>query len=199
MVDLEREIVDGDSSIRVDGSVHSEAEDIFHRLIRVFDLKSSEERPLFFESFLEPEVRDFLCSGMDLLVIISVEFMVENPLGLFDFVDILPDTGSDQSILEPAIGSLNFTSGLGRKGMNHLYIAILENLLPLRGGLIGQKVVFSPEGVPSLHEAKDTVGVHIVGVREPMVEDHCLEGQDMGPTGLLFDQNGIKEEPAIII
>jgi hypothetical protein len=29
MVELQLEVVDGDSSIRVDGSVHSKAEDIF--------------------------------------------------------------------------------------------------------------------------------------------------------------------------
>jgi hypothetical protein len=56
MVDLELEIVDRDFSIRVNGSVHSEAEDIFDGFVRGFDLKSSEERAFFFESFLEPEI-----------------------------------------------------------------------------------------------------------------------------------------------
>jgi hypothetical protein len=44
MIDLELEVVDRDSSIRVTGSVHSEAEDIFDRLIRGFDCEFSEER-----------------------------------------------------------------------------------------------------------------------------------------------------------
>ena len=136
MVDLQWKVVDGDSSVRVAGSVHSKAEDIFDRLIREFDLKCSEERIFFFESFLEPEIGDFLCSGMDLLVIISVEFMVKNPLGLFDFGDILSDTGSDESILEPAIRSFNLASGLGRKGVGDLHIAVLQNLFPLRGSFI---------------------------------------------------------------
>ena len=136
MVDLKWEVVDGDSSVRVAGSVHSKAEDIFDRLIREFDLECSEERIFFFESFLEPEIGDFLCSGMDLLVIISVEFMVKNPLGLFDFGDILSDAGSDESILEPAIGAFNLASGLRGKGMNDLHIAVLENLFPLRSSFI---------------------------------------------------------------
>ena len=63
----------------------------------------------------------------------------------------------------------------------------------------GQKMVFSPEGVPSLDESEDAMGVDIVGVRESMVEDYRLEGQDMGPAGLCLDQNGIEHEPAIII
>ncbi len=54
MVDLELKVVDRDSSIRINGSVHSKAEDIFHRLIRGFDLKGSEERTFFSEGLLEP-------------------------------------------------------------------------------------------------------------------------------------------------
>ena len=187
MVDLQLEVVDRDSSIRVDGSVHSKAEDIFDRLIRGFDLKGSEERTFFSESLLEPEIGDFLGGGMDLLVIISVEFVVKNPLGLFDFGDILSDTGSDESVLEPTIRSFNLTSGLGRKGVNDLHVAILQDLFPLRGGLIGQEVVFIPEGVSSPDKSEDRVRIDIVGVRESISKDDGLEGQDMGPAGLCLD------------
>ena len=51
MVELELEIVDRDSSIRVDGSVHSKAKDIFDRLVREFDLKGSEERRFSLRAF----------------------------------------------------------------------------------------------------------------------------------------------------
>ena len=168
MVYLQWEVVDGDSSVRVNGSVHSKAEDIFHRLIRGFDLKCSEERTFFFESILEPEIRDFLGGGMDLLVVISVEFVVKNPLGLFDFADIFSDTGSDEVVLEPAIRSFNLASGLGRKGVNDLYIAVLENLFPLRGGFICEEVVLIPEGVSSSDKSEDRVGIDIIGERKPM-------------------------------
>jgi hypothetical protein len=48
MVYLKLEVVDRDSSVRINGSVHSEAEDILYGLIRGFDCKFSEERlPLF--------------------------------------------------------------------------------------------------------------------------------------------------------
>jgi hypothetical protein len=199
MVNLELEVVNRDSSIRVDGSVHSKAEDIFERLERGFDLKGSEERTSFFEGFLKPQIGDFLCGGMDLLVVISVEFMVKNPLGLFHFSDILSDTSSDESVLEPTIGSFNFASGLGRKGVNDLDVAILQNLLPLRGGLIGQEVVFIPEGVSSPDKSEDRVRIDIVGVRESILKDDGLEGQDMGPAGLGLKQDGIEHESAIII
>jgi hypothetical protein len=132
-------------------------------------------------------------------VIISVEFMVKNPLSLFNFGDLFSDTGSNESILKPSVGSFHFALGLRRKGIGDFDITILENLFPLRGSFIGKQMVFSPEGVPSLDESKDAMGVHIIGVRESMVEDHRLEGQDMGPARLLVNQNGIKKEAAIIV
>jgi hypothetical protein len=193
------EVVNRDSSIGIDGSVHSKAEDIFHRLVRGFDLKCSEERTFFFESFLEAKIGDFSCGGMDLLVIIAVEFMIKNPLGLVDFGDILSDTGSDEVVLEPTIRSFNLASGLRRKRVNDLYIAILQDLLPLRGGFICEKVVFIPEGVSSPDEAKDGMRIDIVGVRESITEDDRLEGLDMGPAGFFLDQNGVEHESAIII
>jgi hypothetical protein len=193
------EIVDRNSSIRVDSSIQSEAEDIFDRFIRGFDLKGSEERAFFSESLLEPEIGDLLSGGVDLPVVISVKFVGENPLGVFDFGDILSDTGSDETILEPTIRSFDFAPGLGRKGVNDLDIAVLENLFPLRGCLIRKEVVFIPERVPSPDEAKDGMRIDVVGVREPVTEDHGLESQDMGPTGLFLDQNGVEHESAIII
>jgi hypothetical protein len=148
---------------------------------------------------LESQIGDFLSGGVDLLVVISVEFVGKNPLGLFDFGDILPDTGSNESVLEPTIRSFNLAPGLGRKGVNDLHITILQDLFPLRDGLICEKVVFIPEGVSSPDEAKDGMRIHIVGVRESITEDDRLEGQDMGPAGLSLDQNGVEHESAMII
>ena len=94
---------------------------------------------------MESQKGDFLGRGVKLLVVIPIEFMIQNPLSLFDFFDLFSDTGADESILEPAIGSFHFSLGLRRKGIDDLYIAILKDLLPLRGGLIGEEVVFIPE------------------------------------------------------
>ena len=74
---------------------------------------------------------------MNLLVVISMEFLVQDHLGMVNISDIFSDTGSDQMVLEPAIGSLNFTSGLRREGMGDLDITVLQDLFPLRGGFIG--------------------------------------------------------------
>jgi len=83
--------------------------------------------------------------------------------------------------------------------VNNLNVAILQDLLPLRGGLVGQEVVFIPEGISSPDKSEDRVRIDIVGVREPISKNDSLEGQDMGPAGLCFEQNGIEHESAIII
>ena len=132
-------------------------------------------------------------------VVISMEFLVKDLLGVLDFGHVFADTGLDQPVLEPTIRSFDFASGLRGKGMGDLHIAILQDLFPLRGGLIGQKVVFIPEGVPSPDKSEDRMGIDIVGVRKAISEDDGLEGQDMGPAGLFFDQNGIEHESTIII
>jgi hypothetical protein len=43
VINLDLEVVNRDSSIRVNGSIHSETEDIFGRLERWSDFKFSEE------------------------------------------------------------------------------------------------------------------------------------------------------------
>jgi hypothetical protein len=136
---------------------------------------------------------------VDLLVIIAMEFKVQNPLSLFDLGDILPDAGSDESVLKPTIRSFDLTSGLGRQRVNDLHVAILQDLFPLRGGFVGQEVVFIPEGVSSPDKSEDRVRIDIVGVRESISKDDGLEGQDVGPTGFCLEQNSIEHESAIII
>jgi hypothetical protein len=48
MVDFQLGVVGRDSPVRINGSVHSEAEDILYRLIRGFDCEFSEERLILF-------------------------------------------------------------------------------------------------------------------------------------------------------
>ena len=125
---------------------------------------------------MESPIGDFLGRGVKLLVVISVEFKIKNPLSLFDLFDVFSDTGADESVLEPTIGSFHFALGLRRKGIGDLHIAILKDLLPLRGGLIGEEMVFIPEGVSSPDKSEDRVRIDIVGVRKPISKDDGLEG-----------------------
>jgi len=136
---------------------------------------------------LKAEIGDLLSGGVNLVMVISSEFLVENLLCLLDLGDIFSDTGADESVLEPTIGSFDFASGLGRKGVNNLHVAILQDLFPLRDGLVSQEVVFIPEGVSSSDKSEDRVRIDIIGVRESISENDGLEGQDMGPAGLCLD------------
>ena len=87
------------------------------------------------------------------MMVISSEFLVQDPLSLSDLGDILSDTGSDESILEPAIRSFNLAFGLGRKGVGDLHIAVLQNLFPLRGSFIlayRRQAFFLGSGCPEM-------------------------------------------------
>jgi hypothetical protein len=125
---------------------------------------------------LESQIWNFLGCGVKLLVVIPVELKIKNPLSLFDLFDVFSDTGTDESVLKPTIGSFHFALGLRRKGISDLHIAILKDLLPLRGGLIGEEMVFIPEGVSSADKSKDGVRIDIIGVRKPIPKDDCLQG-----------------------
>jgi hypothetical protein len=140
---------------------------------------------------LEAEKGDFLGGGMDLAVVISKEFLVEEPLGLLDLGDLFADTGSDQAVLKPAIRPFNFPPGLRRKRVDYLHVAIFQNLLPLGSRLIGQQVMLIPEGVSAPDKAEDGVGIDVIGVGESMPEDNGLQGPDMGPAGLFSIHNDL--------
>jgi hypothetical protein len=148
---------------------------------------------------LKAKIRNLLGGGVNLSVVVAVDFLPKDLLGGFDVGDIFSDTGSDEPVLEPAIRAFHFPFGLWRQGIGDFYIAILKDLFPLRCGLIGQEVVLSPERLPSLDKSKDGMGVYVVTVREAVLKDNGLEGQDMSPGGFLFDQSGIKDQPAIVI
>ena len=57
----------------------------------------------------------------------------------------------------------------------------------------------SPDRLSSLDKSKDGMRVDVIGIRKPIAQDGSLEGQDMGPAGLFFDQGCVENETAIII
>ncbi len=137
-MDFELQVVNRDPSVRVYGSIHSETEDIFSGLKGRFDCKFSKERLFLFQSLLKTEVRDLLSGGVNLAVVISIEFLVQDPLGLLDLGHFFADAGSDQPVLKPAIRPFDFASGLRGKGVDNLHIAVCQDLFPLGRGFIRQ-------------------------------------------------------------
>jgi len=148
---------------------------------------------------LETEIGDFLSGRVDLAVVVSMDFLAKNVLGRFNIGDIFSDTGSNQMVLEPTVRPFDLAFSLGRKSVSDFDVAVLQDLFPLRGGLIGQKVVFSPDGVSSLDKSEDGMRIDIVGEREAIAKDDGLESLDVSPTGFFLDQGSIKEEPTMII
>jgi len=148
---------------------------------------------------LKTEIRNLLSGGVNLAVVVSMDFLAKNLLGGLNIGDIFSDTGSDQMVLEPTVRPFDLTFRLGRKSVDDFDVAVLQDLFPLRGGLIGQKVVFSPEGISSLDKTEDGMRIDIVGEREAIAKDDGLESLDVSPTGFFLDQGSIKEEPTMII
>jgi hypothetical protein len=49
------------------------------------------------------------------MAIISLEFLIKDPLGLPHIGDIFSDTGSDESVPEPGKGLIDFAPACGRQ------------------------------------------------------------------------------------
>ena len=167
-MDFEWHMIDRDSSASIYGAIHSETEDIFYGLVRRSDFEFSKKRPLLLQRSLETKIRDLLSGGVNLAIIITMNFLVKDFLGMLDFGHIFSDTGSNQVVLEPTIGSFDLAFGLRREGMDDLDIALLQHLFPLGSRLIGLKVVLIPERVSSPDKAKDRVGIDIISERKSM-------------------------------
>jgi hypothetical protein len=103
-----------------------------------------------------------------------MEFLIKDSLGVLNIGHIFADAGSDQPVLEPTVRPFNIASGLRGKGMSDFHIAVLKDLLPLRGCLIGEEVVFIPEGISSPDKSEDRVRIDIVGVRKAISKDDGL-------------------------
>ncbi len=136
---------------------------------------------------------------MNLAVVIPMDFLPKDLLGWFDGGDIFSDAGSNQMVLKPTVRSFDLSFRLGRKGIGNLYIAVLQDLFPLRGDFIGQEMVFPPEGVSSLDESEDGMRIDIIGERQSVSKDHGLKSLNVSPRGLFLHQGGIKDEAAMII
>jgi hypothetical protein len=152
------------------------------------DSELSKQRPLLLQGSLKAEIRNLLSGRVNLAVVVSMDFLPENLLGRFNIRDIFSDTGSNQVVLEPTVRSFDLAFSLGRKSVCDFDVTVLQHLFPLRGGLIGQEVVFSPEGVSSLDKSEDGMRIDIVGEGEAIAKDEGLESLDVSPAGLFLDQ-----------
>jgi hypothetical protein len=113
-VDLELQGVEGDSAVSIGGSLEAQAKDILDGLMGRFDAEGPEKGLVAPKGLLKTEGRDFQGGGVDLAVVITMDFMMEDGLGLADIRDVIAHAGAVQMIfLKPAIRALDFSFGLG--------------------------------------------------------------------------------------
>ena len=136
---------------------------------------------------------------MPLTEVVALNFLTEEGPGLADIGDIVADTGADQMVLEPLIGALDLALGLGREGVDDLHVAVVEDLLPLRVHLIGDFKMVLPSGIAAADEAKDGMGVDVVGQRQAVFQEDRLKGEDMSPRGFGFNEFRVKDEARKIV
>jgi hypothetical protein len=118
---------------------------------------------------------------------------------MMDRLDVLPGTCSDQSVLEPAIRTFDFPFSLRRESIDKLDPAFLKHLFPLGINIIGDEIVFPPDGVPALDETENGVAIGVIGVRRPMAQNHVFQGKDMIPASLSLDKLAVQKEPAVVV
>jgi len=113
----------------------------------------------------EADVGDFTCRGVELMVVIAMDFVSEDRANFFQGGEFFIDTGPNDPILEPAIGSFDLTFGLGREGEGDIDAQKPHHLSPRGIDVIGLEDVFTPEAISSLDKTKDSEGIDIVAQR----------------------------------
>jgi len=198
-VDLQLQVVNRDFAVSVRGAFKTETEEIFGRFKRRRDFEFPEEALFFFEGLLKSKKGNLSGRGVDSFVIVLADFVFEDLAGLVNGGDILPDTGPDQMILKPAVGSFHFAFSLRRKGINDFDAAVLEDLSPLGIDFVRQLVVPVMELVSAADKTKDRMGIHVIRVRIPVPEHQGLQGLDVGPDPFFSQEGGIEKVAAVII
>ena len=199
LVDAQFEVMERYFSVGTGNAFQSQAKDVFGREERRFDGELSEERFALFKGVFQPEIGNLLGGGMNLVIVVALYFLFKDFFGWSNFIDILPDTGSDQMILQPTVRAFNFPFGLRRKSIRDSDGAIFQNLFPLRVYVISKGVVVPVCGVPTFDIAEDGMGIDIIGEGRAVLEKEFFQGYDMRPGCFLVDQAGIEDEAAVII
>lgn len=158
------QVVERDFSIRVNDSLDHQAKDIFSGLEGGRDHELSKEGHFFLQGSLEAQGGDLSGGTMDLVVVIAVDFEAEDLAGLGDRLGIFSGAGSDEPILEPAIGPFDLAFGLRGERIARLDVTVAKDPFPLGVDIIGGQIMFSPDGIPALDETENGVAVGVIGI-----------------------------------
>ena len=158
----DRGVVKVDPAIGVHSSYLAKAKDVFRGSIRRRDSEGAEETLAGSEGSLEADLRDLACSRMNPLMVVSIDFLTQDRTDLIESDELFPGGCSDDVILEPAVGTLDFSLGLGREGINDVDAEEGHGLFPLGVDIVGFKDGFIPEAVAVTDKPEDTQGIDIV-------------------------------------
>ena len=195
----ELQVIERDSAISIYGALDAEAEEVFGRLEGRRQCEGPEERLLGPERSLEAQIRDFAGRGVDPLIVVVMDFLREEAIGVTDRRDVLPQAGPDEVVLQPAVGPFDLALRLRREGVDGLDPALADHLLPLRVDVVGQAGLPDVERIAAPDEAEDRMAVDVVGVRIPIPEHQPLHRVDVSPDRLLRDELREEEVPAEVI
>jgi hypothetical protein len=132
------------------------------------------------------------------MVVVPVHFLVENSVGMFYIDNVLPCTGSNESVLEPAVGAFNFAFSLRREGINNLNIAVIEHLFPLRVCFVGEQMMPVMEFISSPNEPEDGMGIN-VGQWQAIGQEDSFKSFNVNPNRLVVNELGVKHESGKVV
>ena len=158
----DRGAVKVDPAIGVHGSCFAKAKDVFRGSKRRRDSEGAKEALAGSEGSLEADLRDLACSRMNPLMVVSIDFLTQDRTDLLQGDELFPGGCSHDVILEPAVGTLDFSLGLGREGINDVDAEEGHGLFPLGVDIVGFKDGFIPEAVAVTDKPEDTQGIDIV-------------------------------------
>lgn len=160
--DLDLVVEERNPSIAVDHPGLSQAKDVLGRRVRFGQGEGAEQAVSCSPGFLEADAGDLLGGGVDLMIVVAIDLLSQDRAGFFKGGDVLIDTRSDNSVLQPAVGPFDLAFGLGRQGEVNIHPKDAHHLSPLGVDIICLEDMLAPDAIPSLDEAKHTQGVHVV-------------------------------------
>jgi len=151
-----------DTPVTIDHSLFAQAEDVVGRSVGFADGEGTKETIASSLCGFEPDSGDFSCCGVDLLVVVAIDFVFQDRADFFDGGEFFIGTGAHDAILQPAVWSFDLAFSLRRESVGNIYSQDSHHLAPLCFCLIGLEHMFAPEAVSALDEAKDPKAVHVV-------------------------------------
>ena len=83
--------------------------------------KRTEEAVAGFSGVLETQAGDLAGGGVDLVVIVTVDFVSQNAADIIQGGEVLQGTGADDAILEPAVRTLDLAFRLRGEGIGDIH------------------------------------------------------------------------------